>query len=111
VVKFSVTSFNVDDKNFAGVKTRRLLVRSKLETTNISQGTPDNSNAVSTQSYLRLTMQKKHGFSVWTVVQFFIAPLKAGMLYFGRLNQVSEEAQKNGNSCPAIIEKQKRNKN
>ena len=47
-----------EDKNFAGFIARRLLERSMLETTNISQGTPDNGKAILTSGYLRLTIQR-----------------------------------------------------
>jgi len=45
-----------EDKNFAGFIAGKLFDRSMLETTNISQGTPDNEEAIFTSRYLRLTM-------------------------------------------------------
>ena len=47
-----------EDKNFAGFIAGKLLDRSMLETTNISQGTPGNVEAIFTSGYLRLTIRK-----------------------------------------------------
>ncbi len=47
-----------DDKNFAGFIAGKLLDRSMVETTNISQGTPDNEEAIFTSRYLRLTIPR-----------------------------------------------------
>lgn len=86
-----VASFMVDAKNFPGFITRRLFVRSIFETTNISQGTPDNRKTDITIGLFKINYDLNINvtctfyFDRWSIIWSAFAAINTERVTFARL--------------------------